>query len=65
MAPIEMAIRIVLLMEKVVLVNFELATWLLRLLKVTIVISQTCPKRGNFYNCEIPDLSGNEAQRVN
>ena len=64
-AMIETAIRIVLLKEKVVHINFELAMWPLRLLKVTIVISQTCLGMGNFYNCEIPDLSGNGVQGVN
>ena len=49
----------------VILLNFELAKWLLRPLKVTIMISQTCPGMRNFYNCEIQDLSGNKVQRVN
>ena len=48
-ALIETAIRIVLLIEKVILINFELVIWPLRLLKVTIVISSTCPGMGNFY----------------
>ena len=55
---------IVPMMEKVGLVNFDLGTWQLKQLKTTIVILQSFLGIGNFFNHEIPNLSGNGAQRV-